>query len=106
MTRSIEHALNLRPGELWRGIPLFAYLFLVMASYVTGRVVRDSLFLSRFPAVQLPYVDIGTAFAVGIVIAVYISVGHRCSLRNLLLGSLMLSLPTVSCYGSLRVFDR
>jgi ATP:ADP antiporter, AAA family len=90
MTRSIEHALNLRPGELWRGIPLFAYLFLVMASYVTGRVVRDSLFLSRFPAVQLPYVDIGTAFAVGIVIAVYISVGHRCSLRNLLLGSLML----------------
>jgi ATP:ADP antiporter, AAA family len=90
MTRSIEHALNLCPGELRRGIPLFAYLFLVMASYVTGRVARDSLFLSRFPAVQLPYVDIATAFAVGVVIAVYISVGRRCGLRNLLLGSLVL----------------
>ena len=48
LTRSIEHALNLRPGELRRGLPLFAYLFLVMSAYVTGRVVRDTLFLSRF----------------------------------------------------------
>ena len=90
MTRSIEHALNLRPGELRRGLPLFAYLFLVMAAYVTGRVVRDSLFLSRFPAVRLPYVDIATAFAVGGVIAAYIMVARGRSLRNLLLGSLVL----------------
>ena|SRR5438132_13483015 len=98
MTRSIEHALNLRPGELRRGLPLFAYLFLVMASYVTGRVARDSLFLSRFPAVQLPYVDIATALAVGLVIAAYISIGRRCSLRNLLLGW-HCSLPTASSSG-------
>ena len=90
MTRSIEHALNLRSGELRRGLPLFAYLFLVMSAYVTGRVVRDSLFLSRFPAVRLPYVDIATAFAVGGVIAAYIRVARRHSLRNLLLGSLVL----------------
>jgi AAA family ATP:ADP antiporter len=57
---------------------------------VTGRVVRDSLFLSRFPAVRLPYVDIATAFAVGIVIAVYIRVARGRSLRMLLLGSLVL----------------
>ncbi len=90
MIHSIEHALNLRPGELRRGVPLFAYLFLVMASYVIGRVARDSLFLSRFSAVQLPYADIATALAVGVVVAVYIRVGHRSSLRNLLLGSLLL----------------
>ena len=90
MTRSIERALNLRPGELQRGLPLFAYLFLVMAAYVTGRVVRDSLFLSRFPAVRLPYVDIATAFAVVVVVAAYIRVARGRSLRNLLLGSLVL----------------
>ena len=90
LTGSIEHALNLRPGELSRGVPLFAYLFLVMAAYVTGRVVRDSLFLSRFPAVRLPYVDIATAFAVGVVVAVYIRVARGRSLRKLLLGSLVL----------------
>ena len=90
MTRLIEHALDLRPGELRRGVPLFAYLFLVIASYLVGRVARDSLFLSRFQAVQLPYVNIATALAVGVVIAVYIRVGRRASLRNLLLGSLLL----------------
>jgi ATP:ADP antiporter, AAA family len=90
LTRSIEHALNLRPGELRRGVPLFAYLFLVMAAYVTGRVVRDSLFLSRFPAVRLPYVDIATALAVGVVVAVYIQVARGRSLRNLLLATLVL----------------
>jgi AAA family ATP:ADP antiporter len=96
LTHSIEHALNLRPGELRRGFPLFAYLFLVMAAYVTGRVVRDSLFLSRFPAVRLPYVDIAAAFAVGVVVAAYIRVARGRSLRNLLLGSLVLC--TSNCF--------
>ncbi len=95
MTQLIERVLNLRSGELRRGIPLFAYLFLIMASYVTGRVVRDSLFLSRFSAVQLPYVDIGTALAVAVVVAVYIRVAHGHSLRNLLLASTILF--TFSC---------
>src|SRR5712691_6303322 len=87
---SIEHALDLQPGELRRGAPLFAYLFLVIASYLVGRVVRDSLFLSRFQAAQLPYADIATALTVGVVIAVYMRVGRRSNLRNLLLGSLLL----------------
>ena len=90
MIRSIEQALNFRPGELRRGVPLFAYLFLVIASYLVGRVVRDSLFLSRFQAAQLPYADIATALTAGVVVAVYIRVGRRYSLRSLLLGSLLL----------------
>jgi len=76
----IERALNLKSGELRRGLPLFAYLFLIMSSYVTGRVVRDSLFLSRFPAVHLPYVDIATAFAVIVVVAVYIRLARGRSM--------------------------
>jgi ATP/ADP translocase len=61
-----------------------------MASYLVGRVVRDSLFLSRFPAAQLPYADIATALTVGVLIAVYIRLGRHFSLRGLLLGSLVL----------------
>ena len=90
MIRSIEQALSLRPGELRRGVPLFAYLFLVIATHFVGRVVRDSLFLSRFQAAQLPYADIATALTAGVVVAVYIRVGRRYSLRSLLLGSLLL----------------
>jgi AAA family ATP:ADP antiporter len=101
VTRSIEHALNLRPGELRRGVPLFAYLFLVMAVYVTGRVARDSLFLSRFPAVHLPYVDIATALAVCLVVAVYIRIARGRSLRNLLLGSLALCISNCLLFWGL-----
>jgi len=90
LTDSIEHALNLRTGELRRGVPLFLYLFLVMAAYLTGRVVRDSLFLSRFPAVNLPYVDIATAFGVAVVIAAYLRISRGRSLRSLLVGCLAL----------------
>lgn len=90
LTRSIEQALNLRPGELRRAMPLFAYLFLVMAAFLTGKVVRDSLFLSRFRAVNLPYVDIATAFGVGLIIATYIRVARGWSLRNLLVACLAL----------------
>jgi len=88
--RSIEQALNLQSGDLRRGVPLFAYLFLIITSYLVGRVVRDSLFLSRFQAVQLPYADIATAVTAGVLIAVYMRLGRRSSLRNLLLGSLLL----------------
>ncbi len=104
LTSSIEHALNLRPGELSRGVPLFAYLFLVMAAYVTGRVVRDSLFLSHFPAVRLPYVDIATAFAVGVVVAAYLRVARGRSLRNLLLGSLVLCTSNCLLFWGLALY--
>lgn len=89
MTRHIEHALNLRPGELRRGLPLFAYLFLIMATYLTGRVVRDTLFLDRFGAVKLPYVDIASALGVVVVVAAYIRVARGRSLRNLLVACLV-----------------
>jgi AAA family ATP:ADP antiporter len=61
-----------------------------MSTYLTGRVVRDSLFLSRFQAVNLPFVDIATAFGVGIVIAAYIRAARGRSLRNLLVATLVL----------------
>ncbi len=87
MTHLIERVLSLRPGDLRRGLPLFAYLFLILASYVVGRVVRDSLFLSRFPATQLPYVDIVTAVAVAVVVAIYIRLCRGRSIRTLLLAT-------------------
>ena len=69
MKRSIERALNLHPGDLGRGTLLCSCLFLIISSYVTGRVARDALFLARFQAVQLPYADIAIAVLVGFVVA-------------------------------------
>jgi ATP:ADP antiporter, AAA family len=85
--RWIERALNIQPGDLGRGILLFSCLFLIMSSYVTGRVARDALFLARFQAVQLPYVDIAGAVLVGIVVVGYVRLARRTALGNLLVGN-------------------
>jgi AAA family ATP:ADP antiporter len=90
MTGYLERALNLRPGDLGRGALLYLYLFLVIASYTIGKVARDALFLDRFDAVKLPLADLVSAFLVGLVVAAYLAVARRVTLRNLLIGCLLL----------------
>lgn len=87
MKRWIERALNIHPGDLGRGTLLCSCLFLIIGSYVTGKVARDALFLARFQAVQLPYADIASAVLVGFVVAGYVQLSRRVSLRTLLVGS-------------------
>ena len=88
MTRLIQRLLNLQREDLGRGGLLFAYLFLVIASYVVGKAARSALFLGKYAAVNLPYVTITIAVMVGLVIAVYVQIARRTTLRNLLVGSL------------------
>lgn len=87
MKRWIERALNVHPGDLGRGLLLTSCLFLIISSYVIGKVARDALFLTRFQAVQLPYADIASGILGGFVVAGYLYLVRRTSLRNLLIGS-------------------
>jgi ATP:ADP antiporter, AAA family len=87
MKQWIERALNIHPGDLGRGTLLCSCLFLIISAYVTGKVARDALFLARFQAIQLPYADIASAVLVGFVVAGYVYLGRRLSLRTLLVGS-------------------
>lgn len=89
MARLLERLLNLRRGDLSRGALLFAYLLLIIASYVVGKVVRNALFLGQFNAVKLPYFILVIAVLTGIVVAGYVRIGRGMSLRNLLAGSLL-----------------
>ena len=84
-----ERALGLTGTELRRAFPLFGYLFLTMASSVASKAARDALFLDRYRAVDLPYADIAIAVLVGIVAGLYIRIGQRTNLRNLLVGILL-----------------
>jgi ATP:ADP antiporter, AAA family len=84
-----ERVLGLTGKELRRAFPIFAYLFLTMASSVASKAARDALFLDRYRAIDLPYVDIAIAVLVGLVATLYIWVGHRTNLRNLQVGSLI-----------------
>ena len=89
MTRLIQRLLDLQREDLGRGGLLFAYLFLIIASYVVGKAARSALFLGKYAAVNLPYVTITIAVMVGLVIAAYVRIARRTTLRNLLVGSLL-----------------
>jgi AAA family ATP:ADP antiporter len=84
-----ERVFGLTRSELARAVPLFAYLFLVMAGSVASKAARDALFLDRFRAIDLPYVDIAIAVIVGAVTGIYLRAGERTNLRNLQVGSLV-----------------
>ena len=84
-----QRLLGLTPHELRRALPLFCYLFLTMAGTVASKAARDALFLDRFDATALPYVDIAIAGLVGVVVSIYIRAGARTSLRNVQTVSLL-----------------
>lgn len=89
MLRRLERVLDLRSGELTRGLLLFAYLFLVIASFTVGKAVRDALFIDEFGAMLLPYADIAVAATVGAWVSVYLRVARRLNVRTLLMASLV-----------------
>ncbi len=89
MQSTIERLLGLNKRELQRAWPLFGYLFLTMAGSVASKAARDALFLHRFQATDLPYVDIAIAALAGLSAALYIRIGHRTNLRNLQVGALV-----------------
>jgi AAA family ATP:ADP antiporter len=89
MLVNLQRLLGMNARELRRALPLFAYLFLTMAGSVASKSARDALFLERYEAVDLPYVDIAIALIVGVVASVYIRAGERLNLRNLQVASLL-----------------
>ena len=77
MLRRLERVLDLRAGELGRGLLLFAYLFFIIGSFTVGKAVRDALFIDEFGAMLLPYADMAIAAIVGIWVSVYLRLARR-----------------------------
>jgi AAA family ATP:ADP antiporter len=94
MLTVLQRVLGLTPRELGRALPLFLYLFLAMAGSVASKAARDALFLDRFRATDLPYVDIAVAALVGVIAGVYIRLGSRTNLRNVQVTSLLVFAAT------------
>ena len=86
----LARLFNLQAGDGRRGTLLFFYLLLIITCYQLGKTARDALFLSVFKASKLPYADMAIALSVGVVIAAYVTIGRRVTLRNLLVGCLLL----------------
>ncbi len=88
MAKVAARILGLSEQELTRAWPIFAYLFLTMSGTVASKATRDALFLDRYSAVDLPYVDITIAVLVSGAAALYLRASRWMSLRTLQLGSL------------------
>src|SRR5258707_6105231 len=86
MKRWIERALNVRPGDLGRGLLLCSCLFLVICSYKIGGVAGAALFLFPFPAKQLAYDQNSSAVLVAVVIAGHVLLARPGSFPALLVG--------------------
>ena len=89
MVRWFERVLNLRPGDLGRGALLCSCLFLIITSYVVGKVAGDALFLAHFNARELAYADITSAFVVALVISAYVRFGRKLSVVKVLVSSML-----------------
>ena len=71
MSTNIRQFLDIRPGETGRIVVMAAFLFFLLAANNVIKIVRDSLFLSRFPITQLPYVYLLAALVAAAVILLY-----------------------------------
>ena len=104
LTINIRQLLEVRPGEAARIGFMAAFLFFLLAANNVIKIVRDALFLSRFPITQLPYVYLLAAVAAGIVISIYSRYTFRLSLSQVIVGSHVFIISNVIIFWLLIVF--
>ena len=88
----------MQPGETPRTLLTFAYLFLIIASYVMLKAVRNALFISEFGAMKLPYVMIGIALLAGGSAAVYIRLARRRKTPSLVFWALIFFAANIAAF--------
>ena len=87
LTNTLSRFFDIRPGEARRVGIMVSLLFFLLAANNVIKVVRDALFLSRFPISDLAYVYLLAALLAGVIITVYTRYTARFPLYRLILGS-------------------
>ena len=90
MPAKITDKLGIKRGEGTRTALMFSYIFLVIASLLIIKPVRNSLFLTKFGPEQLPYVYILAAVVSAAVAAGYAHLSNRIAFKNLITISLII----------------
>src|SRR5262245_53526940 len=104
LTNTLSRFLDIRPGEARRVGMMVSLLFFLLAANNVIKVVRDSLFLSRFSISHLPYVYLLAALLAGVIIAVYARYTVRLPLYRLMLASNAFIISNVLMFWFLIVF--
>jgi ATP:ADP antiporter, AAA family len=103
-TINVRQFLDVRPGEAARIGFMAAFLFFLLAANNVIKIVRDSLFLSRFPISQLPYVYLLAALIAAVVIGVYSRYTSKLPFSRIILASLVVIAANVVVFWLLVTF--
>ena len=101
---NLQRFLDVRPGEAARIGLMAAFLFFLLAANNVIKIVRDSLFLSRFPITELPYVYLLAALLASAVIGIYSRYTSMFSLSQVVLGSQIFMISNVIVFWVLITF--
>lgn len=83
-------ALKIRPGEAEKVILMALYLFLAVFAFITGRITRDSLFLSAFDKSLLAWMYVTIAVAVPVPAYIYARFADRFRRDRIILTTLLI----------------
>jgi len=92
LRQAVGKLFDIREGEGLKASLMFAYIFLVIASLLIIKPVRNSLFLSRFGVAQLPYAFILVAVTAAFVTKLYSKNSQRVRLNVLILYTTLISI--------------
>ena len=73
----LKRYFDIREGEWRPTLLLAAQLMMGIAAVICLKATSDSLFLSKFPASRLPWVDLAVTGLVGLVVGVYLRLSNR-----------------------------
>lgn len=105
MKRLFRTLFDIREGEGLRAGLMFSYIFLIIASLLIVKPVRNSLFLTAFGADQLPYAFILVALFSGIFIYVYTWLSKRIYLPKVMLNSILIAIIVFGIFWALLFFE-
>lgn len=91
----LRSLLKIEYGEELPILLLFLYFSLVLTSYLIIKAARDGMFLSRYSAMTLPYIYVGVAVLIGLVVPVYLRISGRAGLTKLITGTLAFFIANV-----------
>jgi AAA family ATP:ADP antiporter len=92
MKRLLQKLFDIREGEGLRASLMFAYIFLIIASLMIVKPVRNSLFLVEFGVEKLPYVFVLVALFSALVAWLSSKLSHRIRLNHLILHTIVVSI--------------
>jgi AAA family ATP:ADP antiporter len=104
MRKLFNTLFDIREGEGLRAALMFLYIFLIIASLLIVKPVRNSLFLTAFGADQLPFAFILVALFSGIFIYFYTWLSKKIYLPKVMLNSILISILVFGIFWALLFF--